>query len=348
MIIVPFGSGTPSLPSPTRPSRFAAQGSGDRVELGGTRPAEAPPAPAAARLRGRFEVDGAEGRPMEPGTPASWTFRFQDAEGRPVTSFEPEHEKPMHLVAVSADLERFAHLHPALGPDGGFRLLANQPSCDPDNADAAGAVAKAGAHHLFATVRPAGGESELHRFDLQASGEPAPVALVPDPQIRPGTIRKYFDRAGREGGPGAAYEATLAISDHRRHGMFQLELHLRQAVADGSGGVEYRDVRDAEPWLGAPGHAVLIGAAGQRAEDRFFSHLHAGGGHGDHPAAAPSGAPLVWTDGEHPPGGGGDLGPTFRFAAPAEELAPDGLYKTWIQVRQGGQVRTFPFAFRLA
>lgn len=100
MFLLPSGS----LPSPAPPvaprPRATPRAPEDRVELSGRR-AQAPAGAAtprpAERLQGRLEVDGAAGAPMAPGIPAAWTFRFQDAEGRPVTSFEPEHEKPMHL-----------------------------------------------------------------------------------------------------------------------------------------------------------------------------------------------------------------------------------------------------------
>ena len=335
---VPSGLRSDVAPGMARDSR--APGSRPDLFEAAARPVEGPSKemePIA--LEGRLEVDGTPGRPMTPGVPAAWTFHFLDPEGRPATEFEVDHEKPMHLVAVSQDLETFAHLHPSLGPDGGFRIFANQGTCDPDNADAARAVVKSGAHHLFASVRPAGVETQLYRFDVEASGEPHPVPPAPDPQVRPGTIRKYFDSAGQEAPPGAAYEVTLQIEDHRRHGMFHLEFLLRRAVADGQGGVAYEDVREVEPWLGAPGHAVMIGAAGESAADRFFGHLHAGG-HGSGHAAPP-----VVLDGEHPPGGG--LGPSFRFAAPHGELPPAGLYKVWGQFKDQGSVGTFPFVFEL-
>ena len=55
-------------------------------------------------------------------TATSFAFRVLDEDGRAVTSYDVEQGKLMHLVVVSRDLSRHAHLHPVLGADGTWRV----------------------------------------------------------------------------------------------------------------------------------------------------------------------------------------------------------------------------------
>ena len=59
---------------------------------------------------------------VAPLTPTDFAFRVLDGDGRPVTSYDVEQGKRMHLVVVSRDLSRHAHLHPELGADGTWRV----------------------------------------------------------------------------------------------------------------------------------------------------------------------------------------------------------------------------------
>jgi hypothetical protein len=45
-------------------------------------------------------------------------FRIAGEDGRAVTDFEVEHERPMHLIVVRRDLTGFQHLHPKMGEGG--------------------------------------------------------------------------------------------------------------------------------------------------------------------------------------------------------------------------------------
>jgi hypothetical protein len=46
------------------------------------------------------------------------SFQIIGGDGRPVTDFEVEHEKQMHLIVVRRDLTGFQHLHPQMREDG--------------------------------------------------------------------------------------------------------------------------------------------------------------------------------------------------------------------------------------
>ncbi|MEW6284053.1 MAG: hypothetical protein AB1758_35900 [Candidatus Eremiobacterota bacterium] len=319
-------------PSASRPAQPVRPESRDQVILNGARDPDHPPhdPPEHGRLSGTLAVNGQDGAAMQAGQPALWRLRFADPHtGEPVREFDIEHEKPMHAIVVSQDLETFAHLHPYLNPDGTFHMPVNETLCDPDNRDAVRAVTKAGPHFVFAEVKPKDRGVEMHRFRVEASGPPAPVAPTPDPVGDDGLIRKYFTADGQPGQAGDFYEVTVRVDDHRHHGMLHVNYTLKKANEAGG----YDPVRDAENWLGMPGHGVFIGAAGETADARFFAHLHAGhqGGHA---------APTVLHDGEH------GAGPDFMFMLHGE-MPPDGVYKMWGQFKREGQVLTFPVTFEL-
>lgn len=95
-------------------------------------------------------------------------FRVLDRDGVPVTDFDVEQGKRMHLVLVSRDLSRHAHLHPELGADGTWSTrLTLAP----------------GAYRAVADFST-GGERRSLGVDLAAPGEleltslPAPASSV--------------------------------------------------------------------------------------------------------------------------------------------------------------------------
>jgi hypothetical protein len=134
------------------PLRLAALGAGLAVVLAGSLAlgratggavAQAAPAPGAAEEHGGAEhAGGAAGARdgavtgtslsdgglrlevpttvLPPLTTTPFTFRVLGEQG-PVTEYDVEQGKRMHLVLVSRDLSRHAHLHPELGPDGTWR-----------------------------------------------------------------------------------------------------------------------------------------------------------------------------------------------------------------------------------
>src|SRR5207244_1764212 len=80
-------------------------------------------------------------RTPEAGRPARLTLLVRGRDTKqPVTEFDIVHEKRIHFMVVSADLQRFAHEHPVLGNDGKFTLDYTFPI--------------GGEYHLFADVAP--------------------------------------------------------------------------------------------------------------------------------------------------------------------------------------------------
>lgn len=310
-----------AVPTPPRP---ADSGPEDHFTPTRTRPAAHPPHhPPAGSWQARMLLNGEENGSVQAGQPARLQMAIRDPHGNPVREFELEHEKPMHMIVVSADLETFAHLHPDLTTGGEFSLSLNQPTTDPDNRDAERAITKAGPHLVFAEFKPRGQKLQGLALDLQASGQAAPVQLRPD-LTGSGQVTRYFSADGQPGAVGAPYRVSFELDDMRGHGMMHLTFHLEKAVGDG-----YQPVQEAENWLGMPGHAIMIGAGGGDASSRSFNHLHSG--HHGHPMQ-----PLL-----------GGAGPDFPFMLHGQ-MPPDGTYKVWGQFKHEGRVVTFPFVFELS
>jgi hypothetical protein len=101
------------------------------------------------------------GDPVELGL----TVRDRDNRNAAVTAFDVMHERLLHLILVRRDLTHFAHEHPALGPDGDFRLRYT--------------FASAGDYRLFADVAPKGAGAQTLSAPLSVSGKPQPATPLP-------------------------------------------------------------------------------------------------------------------------------------------------------------------------
>lgn len=286
----------------------------------------------AAKARGLAGTLSVEGGQVLPGKPGTWRIAFRDADtGAPITAYEREHEKYMHMIAVSADLASFAHVHPDLDPATGvFTLRANAPTSDPDNQDAARVVPKPGPYLVFTEAAPAGRKVEQAAFDLRAAGEAQSAPLTPDPADDDGVIRKYFLADGRPGEQGDPFRVSLTVTKGEHHpGMPMITFRFRlEEARPAHPGVRYYPIDHLEQWLGMPGHAVLIGAAGATAAERTFRHLHAG--HGDHGDRRDPGA-----------------GPDLDFMVMGYDVPDAGRYKIWGQFKYKGRILTFPFVLGL-
>lgn len=273
------------------------------------------PIAAEAALLGRLLVDGVEGGSMDPSEPARWTIGFTDANGAPVTSFELEHQKRMHLIVVSSDLQSFAHVHPALEASTGvFTADVNAASADPDNQDLVRVITRPGPHFAFGEVHPTGGDVELHRFEVRATGTPPSTDLSPETLDAQGWITHHVDALGQPAAAGSEFRVRCK-PEAIKADMVHLTFRVERRTAAG-----YTPVEDLQPWLGMDAHSVMIGAAGNAVGERVFRHLHAG--HGDH---------------------GKSSGAQILFMLHGDDVPPSGVYRTWLQIKRQGRVLTFPF-----
>ena len=166
------------------------------------------------------------------------SFRIEGPDGQPLTDYEVEHEKDLHLIAVRRDFTGFQHVHPVRAADGTWsteldltggtwRLFADFAPTAIDDVDTAPLTLGAD----LAVTGPAGGQSV---GDTAASGESRVVVV-----------------------DGYRVELTgdLAAGE---------ESSLRFAVTrDGA------PVTDLQPYLGARGHLVAL-----REGDLAYLHVH--------------------------------------------------------------------------
>ncbi len=100
-------------------------------------------------------------RQAEPGRDVGISFTIDGPTGKPVTEYEVEHEKRLHLIAVRRDFTGFQHVHPELGPDGVWSTRLDLT---------------AGQWRLFADFKAADAEALTLGADLAVDGDYHPEA----------------------------------------------------------------------------------------------------------------------------------------------------------------------------
>lgn len=155
---------------------------------------------------------------------------------RPITRYDVELSKRLHVIAVSDDFRVFLHEHAERpGADGHFRVPIRFP--------------RRSAWHVYADAVPSGLGQQVMRFDISLDpGTPA-SAQPPAPQATGLT--------GSDGRYGVSFDAL----DLRAGQEAQLTLHI---LRDG------KPAPDLTPFLGVAAHAVFIAAA-----DLTYIHAHA-------------------------------------------------------------------------
>lgn len=116
---------------------------------------------------------------LPPSLSTPWSFRVLDEQGEPLRDYDVEQGKELHLVIVSRDLSRSAHLHPERAADGTWSMrLTLSPGSYRAVAD-------------FST----GGERRSLGVDLSAPGPLAPSPLpAPAPTATVGDLRVELAR----------------------------------------------------------------------------------------------------------------------------------------------------------
>ncbi|WP_030241458.1 hypothetical protein [Streptomyces sp. NRRL S-350] len=155
------------------------------------------------------------------GSPADLRFRILGTDGRPLTAYQQQHDKELHLIVAPRDLSTFQHLHPTLAADGTWSATT--------------AVPAAGEYRVFADFTPVGaGDGLTLGADLHAAGDLRPAPL---PETgRTVTVDGYTVTLGGDLAAGRSSRLTLTVSK------------------DG------RPVTDLQPYLGAYGHLVALRA----------------------------------------------------------------------------------------
>jgi hypothetical protein len=186
-----FAVGTAAGPVST-----ATAGPGDApVETHSSPAVEAASEPdGLASSRGGYTLSPADPT-LTPGTAETFAFAITGPDGAPVTGFDVEHEKRMHLIVVRRDTSGFQHVHPDLAPDGTWSIPLT--------------LSAGGSYRAFADFTPTGGTATTLGVDLSAPGsyEPAEHVASRTAQVDGYTVELTGDLV-----PGQASPVTLAVS----------------------------------------------------------------------------------------------------------------------------------------
>lgn len=162
-------------------------------------------------------------------------FTVKNGTGETVRDLQIVHEKPMHLLIVSDDLDEFYHLHPEVQSDGVYKVSFAFPN--------------GGKYKLYTDFTPLDSSQIVQNFSLQVSGnERAAKEIKPDTKLE-----KTVDNLRVELKP----DGNLASNK---------EMMLNFQVFDAQ---INKPVTDLENYLGAKAHFVVISQDLQE-----FVHAH--------------------------------------------------------------------------
>lgn len=216
----------------------------------------------------RFVLDSG-GDDLKPGVSKKLQFHLE-RDGKTLSEFELLHERVMHFIVVRDALDEFQHLHPTVADDGQATVEIAFPT--------------AGTYWLFVDCQAKGEAQQTVRHELRIAGD-SPAA----PELK-ANVPVVVTVA----------ETKTEVSVQRGEGEWLVTFAHRD--------LDGQSVTDLEPYLGAMGHLVVIGA-----ETGEYVHAHA------ETQAAPDGR--------------------VQFAA---HIARPGIYKGWGQFQRHGQVFTIP------
>ncbi|MEO6084679.1 MAG: hypothetical protein ABIQ18_16380 [Umezawaea sp.] len=148
-------------------------------------------------------------------------FRITGPDTAPVTGFQVQHDKRLHLVLVRRDGSGYQHLHPEMDAGGTWSTPLVLPA--------------AGTYRIFADFLPDGGPKTVLGTDLQVAGAFEPQQYAVD--TRTSTVDGYTVRLDGDLRAGAKTTVTATVAK------------------DG------KPVTDLQPYLGANGHLVALRSA---------------------------------------------------------------------------------------
>jgi len=186
---------------------------------------------AERRVRIEWEWDGVP----KAGAQVRLTLTITGGDGLPVANYEINHEKKLHLIAISRDLSQFVHVHPDYEGQGKFRIDMTFPT--------------GGDYRLFADFMPTG-----------------MIQL---------TRAEWVSVQGEEPEGEAALQASKRLKTVVRGMEIELHLGHLMAGMPSTIAYTFRDrktgkpVRDLEPYLGAVGHVVAVDPLVER-----YIHVH--------------------------------------------------------------------------
>ncbi len=134
-------------------------------------------------------------RVLDPGRPQPFSFLIEGPDGSPVHDYDLRHERELHLVVVSADLARFAHVHPSRDALGVW--TTELPAVPP------------GSYRAFADFDPRAGHPLTLGVDVTVPGPAgAPVELVERREVE---VDGYRATLNGELTPGTSSEMGITV-----------------------------------------------------------------------------------------------------------------------------------------
>ena len=132
---------------------------------------------------------------VSPGTAVPLSFTIEGPDGKPVTEFDVEHEKELHLIAVRRDFSGFQHVHPVRAEDGTWTTSLD---------------VTAGQWRLFADFKATGAEPITLGNDLAVRGNYLPLAPAAD--SRTATVDGYTVTLDGDLAAGTEAKLTLTVT----------------------------------------------------------------------------------------------------------------------------------------
>ncbi len=94
----------------------------------------------------------------------TFSFAITGPDGEAVTRYDELHDRRLHLIVASRDLQQYAHLHPSLAPDGTWTV--DVPALP------------GGSYRAFADFEPTGADHLTLGIDLTVPGPVGPPAAL--------------------------------------------------------------------------------------------------------------------------------------------------------------------------
>jgi hypothetical protein len=183
----------------------------------------------------------------EPGDRRPVEFTIEGPDGKPVTRYDVEHEKRLHLIAVRRDFTGFQHVHPELDGQGTW---STEVDLTP------------GTWRLFADFKATGAEALTLGSDLSVSGDYQPESK--GGEVRTAKVDGYTVELAGDLRPGSDSKLTLSVSRDGKP-VTDLQPYLGaygHLVALREGDLAYLHVHpEGEPGETKPGPDVVFYAA---------------------------------------------------------------------------------------
>ena len=172
---------------------------------------------------------------IKAGEKTDLSFYIKDSGGELVKDLQIVHEKPMHLLIVSDDLDEFYHEHPTLQPDGSYKVSFAFPN--------------GGGYQLYSDFTPFDSTQVVHDFSLNVSGN----IRAAKPLITDAKLEKTIENLRVEMKPDGDFVSGK-------------EMMISFSVFDAA---TNQPVTDLENYLGEKAHFVVVSQDRQE-----FVHAH--------------------------------------------------------------------------